>query len=123
MSDASTILFHLMPREEWERAKVASRYAPPSLELEGFIHCSGSPEVALEVGNRYYRDTPGNFIVLLLDQARIAAPVQWDAVRDTTFPHIYGELNLDAVIDVIDFPRDPNGAFLPLPIPRQAKLL
>lgn len=116
MSDTAVILYHVIASVDWEQALATNFYAPPSVELEGFIHCSGSPEVALEVGNRYYRDFAGDFVVLLLDQSKIAAPVQWDPVRDTFFPHIYGPLNLDAVVRVVPFPRDAYGEFLPLPL-------
>lgn len=111
------ILYHMLPAEDWAQAQVAGSYEAESLHSEGFIHCSGTPEVVVQVANRLYRRLPGAWLVLLLDEAAIAAPVRWDAVEDTHFPHIYGALNLDAVKQVIPFPRDAEGNFLPLTIP------
>lgn len=106
-------LYHMLPEEEWLRAMVEERYAPQSLTDEGFIHLSPSPEVLLVVANSFYVNEPGTWVVLLLDPHTIAAPVQWDAVGDDYFPHIYGPLNLDAVTRVVAFPRDAAGTFLP----------
>lgn len=111
---SSDTLYHMLPEEEWLRAVVEQRYTPVSLAQEGFIHLSPSPEVVLQVANHFYCEEPGSWVVLLLDATNIAAPVQWDPVGDTTFPHLYGPLNLDAVREVVPFPRDQSGLFLPL---------
>jgi uncharacterized protein (DUF952 family) len=115
MPDQTGTLYHMLPEEDWLRAVIEQRYEPASLEEEGFIHLSPSPQVALQVANHFYANEPGAWVVLLLNSDAIVAPVQWDPVGETFFPHIYGPLNLDAVREVIPFPRDESGAFLPLP--------
>jgi uncharacterized protein (DUF952 family) len=108
------VLYHMLPEEEWLRALVEQSYTPKSLAEEGFIHLSPTPEVTLQVANHFYAGEPGAWVVLLLDATKISAPVQWDAVGETFFPHIYGPLNLDAVTEVVAFPRAESGIFLPL---------
>jgi uncharacterized protein (DUF952 family) len=79
----------------------------------------------LDVANRFYRDVPGDFLVLVIDPARLTAPLRdepaspGDAVgrwRDLTsghlFPHIYGPLNRDAIVEVRPAGRSPDGTFL-----------
>lgn len=34
------LIYHIVERSEWDRAKVGSVYRPASLTSEGFIHCS-----------------------------------------------------------------------------------
>jgi uncharacterized protein (DUF952 family) len=42
----------------------------------------------------------------------VQVPITWEAADQHIFPHIYGPLNLDAVVDVVQFPRDATGQFL-----------
>lgn len=88
----------------------------------GFIHCTRQPEVLLEVANRFYRDRPGDFVVLVIDPARLRAPVRDEppahpapvASLGTTvlFPHIYGPLNREAVVEVRAAERNADGTFV-----------
>ena len=117
MPEQNGTLYHMLPQEEWLRALVEQRYEPASLAEEGFIHLSPSPQVALQVANHFYAGEPGAWVVLLLKSDAILAPVQWDPVGETYFPHLYGQLNLDAVVAVLPFPRTDAGVFLPLPEP------
>ncbi len=98
-------LFHILKRSEWQAASEKRAYAPLSLSTEGFIHCSTREQLPGS-GDRFFRGQR-DLVVLRIDPQRIAAPVKVEA----GFPHIYGPLNLDAVLEVLDFPCQVDGAF------------
>jgi uncharacterized protein (DUF952 family) len=123
------VILHIVRRSEWERARVRGAYAPAGFATDGFIHCS-TPAQALATANRFFcgqRD----LLLLCIDEHRLTAPLRYEAAtqpagapsgahREGLFPHLYGELNLDAVTEVIEFPCSGDGSFaLPaaLPIP------
>jgi uncharacterized protein (DUF952 family) len=49
---------------------------------------------------------------VLIDETKVRAPLKWEEASDGwgTFPHIYGELNTDAVARVTDY-REHDGVF------------
>ncbi len=112
-------ILHIASRTAWIDATRAGRYTAPSLDTEGFIHCSTSQQ-ALPVAGKYYRGQTG-LVLLLIDPARLASDLKWEPPADgapppgvpagDVFPHIYGPINLDAVIQVLDFEPDQNGNF------------
>jgi uncharacterized protein (DUF952 family) len=103
-------LAHICPREAWTTAQREGEYHPRSLEEEGFIHCSTREQV-VTVANRFYRGGQG-LVLLWLDPRRVDAPIQWeDSGEGEAFPHIYGPLNLDAVVSVQDLPANQEGLF------------
>ena len=112
----SARLYHMMPKQAWEALSPAQNYQPDSLATEGFIHCTGSLDLLAEVGNRFYRSHVGNFVLLIIEAQRVQAEIRWEAADGHLFPHIYGPLNVDAVVDVVDFPRTCDGEFLPATI-------
>jgi uncharacterized protein (DUF952 family) len=91
------LIFHIVKRSEWEAAKKRQTYAPLSLTTEGFIHCS-SLEQLRGSGERFFRGQT-DLVVLSIDPSRLTAQLKIEA----GFPHIYGELNLDAIEQVADF--------------------
>ena len=60
----------------------------------------------------YYKDEPGAWVVLTIDKDRVSSPMRYED-PDNVFPHIYGPLNRDAIVDVRDIPRSDGGRFLP----------
>ena len=110
-------LYHIVNRAEWEQARAAGSYCPPSLADEGFIHCSYPAQVLMPANTFYHGQA--NLVLLRIDPARVQAEVRHDpvegsraGVRSTEyFPHIYGPLNLDAVVGVLDFPPGADGRF------------
>ena len=114
------MILHMLNREEWEAAKKIGIYRPDSLDEEGFIHCS-QPEMLETVANGLYLGQE-NMIILVIDKDKISAPLIYEDCYETghAFPHIYGTISPDTVLDIIDFPCDENGEFkLPPALARQ----
>jgi uncharacterized protein (DUF952 family) len=102
-------IVHLCLRTDWEQALQKGVYHCPSLGQEGFIHFS-RPGQILQVANTFYQALPG-LVLLWVNPQKLTSRLQWDPVEQTIFPHLYGELNLDAVIQVTDFYADEDGVF------------
>jgi uncharacterized protein (DUF952 family)/catechol 2,3-dioxygenase-like lactoylglutathione lyase family enzyme len=105
------LLLHIVDRDAWARAKAAGSYEPESLQNEGFIHCS-TGSTFLATAQRYYKGRP-NLVLLCIDPGLVTNEIKYEEVplREDRFPHIYGPLNLDAVVDEIEFPCDESGEF------------
>jgi uncharacterized protein (DUF952 family) len=114
----NTIL-HITSRAEWENAKNLGTYRSDSLASEGFIHCSTIAQV-IGSANRFFKGRE-DLVILSLDPDRVSSEIRYEGVEShNLFPHIYGELNIDAVLRVTDLEADAGGIFvLPLvPIDR-----
>lgn len=114
------MIFHLLTRAQWQAAQRDGIYRPPSLVTEGFIHCSTAEQV-IDTANIFYRGEP-DLMVLRVDEGRLTSPLVFEAPATagdsrpgTRFPHIYGALNLDAVVEEIALPCEPDGSFRPPP--------
>ena len=76
---------------------------------EGFIHCSGDEAQALRVAERLYPGATG-LQLLDVDTERLIAEVKREPSRSgEIYPHIYGRINLDAVVRVRDLSLDADG--------------
>lgn len=114
----NTIL-HIASRAKWETAKNLGTYRSDSLDTEGFIHCSTVAQV-IGSANRFFRDKQ-DLVILSIDPDRVKAEIRYEGVHpNNLFPHIYGELNIDAVLQVIDLQSPRDGSFvLPLELINQ----
>ena len=102
---------HITTRDEWEQAQATGEYSVDSLKNEGFIHCS-TPQQVLGPANALYHGRHG-LILLLIDPDRVGARIVYEDCYQSgqAFPHIYGPLNADAVVQVVDFPPNDDGTF------------
>ncbi len=110
-----SILYHITTAEAWAAAQAAGRYLNPSLETEGFIHCS-SPTQIVATANRYYAGRT-DLLLLAIDPARVQAEIRVENLvgGSELFPHIYGPLNLNAVQAQFPFAPEADGTFRCLP--------
>ncbi|MBM0742774.1 DUF952 domain-containing protein [Phormidium sp. CLA17] len=104
------MILHITTRSRWEQAQQIGEYRADSLETEGFIHCS-TPAQLLWVTQRFYSGQTG-LVLLKIDSDRLQARLQFDAIATgELFSHLYGALNLDAVVQVIEFEPGADGLF------------
>jgi uncharacterized protein (DUF952 family) len=109
-------IYHLTTVGDWEAGKAAGAYTTSTrgktLEDVGFLHGSQPHQVA-PVANWLYKDTGEDLVVLVIDTGLLTSPWQYDDVpgQPDQFPHIYGPLNPDAVIEVIPLKSRPDGSF------------
>lgn len=104
------MILHITERSHATAAQQSGTYRADSLDTEGFIHCS-TPDQVVWVANQFYRGQSG-LVLLVIDVDRVQADVKYELVEGVgNFPHIYGELDADAIVDVIDFPPNSDGSF------------
>ena len=62
------------------------------------------------MANDRFRGQQG-LVLLCIDTARVAPEIKYEGVGKALFPHIYGSLDVEAVITVHDFSPDTHGLF------------
>jgi uncharacterized protein (DUF952 family) len=109
------LIYHIAIPEEWEQAQHNGDYRIStrgrSLDDQGFIHASEAGQVA-PVANAFYADVP-RLLVLVIERDRVTSEIRYEAVPGWAepFPHIYGPLNLDAVVQTLPLEAGPDGHF------------
>jgi uncharacterized protein (DUF952 family) len=95
------IIYHVTTKADWDKAKQQGFYETLSLADEGFIHCSQEHQVA-GVLERYFEEQT-DLVKLVIDTDKLTSKFvfDWSPSMADTFPHVYGPINLDAVIKVI----------------------
>ncbi|MFZ9383610.1 MAG: DUF952 domain-containing protein [Ilumatobacteraceae bacterium] len=99
------MILHLAVRSEWEAARDAGSYpwSTRGLTLDevGYVHCSHEHQWR-GVRDRFYADLVDDELVLLIvDESKLSSPVvveRLDGAPDA-FPHIYGPLDIAAVVE------------------------
>jgi uncharacterized protein (DUF952 family) len=110
-----TLIYHIAEAADWEQAQRDGQYTTStrgvSVAEQGFIHTSQPAQVAL-VANAFYQGVP-DLVLLTIDTERVGSPIRYEPVpgQDLPYPHIYGPLNPDAVIEARPFPPGPDGTF------------
>lgn len=113
------MIYHITSRTAWSEARDRGDYRADSLETEGFIHCSTEAQV-IPVAHQYYSGQSG-LLLLVIEPALLEADLRWEPPAEGTpppgvpdgdlFPHVYGPINLDAVIKVFDLEASPDGKY------------
>ena len=94
------MIYHVVTAVNWQKALQQGFYEAESLALEGFIHTSKAEQVQ-GVLERYYKNQ-SDLLLLHIDETKLTAPLKYELAPSINeeFPHIYGRLNLDAVIKI-----------------------
>lgn len=111
MSAQPAIVFHMLPKATWDALPPGGDYCAATLAGEGFVHCTAEPPMLEVVANRFYREQPGEWLILAVDLEQVDAEVRWEVADGHLFPHIYGPIAPRAVTGVVPFPRRPDGTY------------
>jgi uncharacterized protein (DUF952 family) len=113
------MIYHLTSRPAWQEAQQRGEYRAESLESEGFIHCSTETQI-LPVAEAYYKGQPG-LLVLKIDPVLLSTELRWEppsggspppgVPEGELFPHVYGPIHLDAILNVYDLETNPDGSY------------
>ena len=106
------MLFHIASAADWARR--AETYTPPSFDSDGFIHCATAAQVD-GVASRLFHGR-ADLLLIAIEPGRVRAHIRYENLEggDEQFPHIYGPLNLDAVVGVRALRVDGKGERRPL---------
>jgi uncharacterized protein (DUF952 family) len=92
------MIYHVTTEGEW-RSSTEFFYSPSAFQKENFIHCCSKEQLS-GVLKRYF-DGKKNLVLLTLDEKKIKAPLKYEpSTNNDLYPHIYGQINKDAIIDV-----------------------
>lgn len=104
-----TRVYKILPRSAWEAARAEGVYRGSEVDRsDGFIHFSTAAQAA-ETARRHFRGQR-DLVVLALDSADLGAPLKWEPSRGgDLFPHLYGDLATNLVLEVRAAPLDGDG--------------
>lgn len=106
------LVYHICRQQAWEEALRLGRYSGSAEDRrDGFIHFSGGAQVR-ESAARHHSDENGigrsGLVLLAADSARLGAALRWEKSRGgALFPHLYGDLPVEAVVEAQPLPVDP----------------
>lgn len=113
------MIYHITSRAAWDEAQTTGAYTAPSLATEGFIHCSTVTQV-VPVANNFYKGQT-DLCLLIIDETRLAAQLKWEppsggapppgVAEGEMFPHVFGAINVEAVLKVVSLMADDAGVF------------
>ncbi len=114
------VITHLLTPDDWHSATATGIIRPPSLDAEGFTHCSDLHQV-VRVANRFYVHE-AELIIAHIDPTRLASPVRWEAPahpdgspatdHEEFYPHVYGPIEISAVEVTTPLRKGPGARFV-----------
>jgi uncharacterized protein (DUF952 family) len=94
-------IYHIVLPEVWEEYKNKEFYKAESLATEGFIHCSFAGQLE-SVLKRYYEGVEDVLILEIETDKLTSKLVTEPSTNDEIYPHIYGEINREAIIGTLN---------------------
>ncbi len=114
-------IYHIVSSDDWNANQVFAEYKPRQFATEGFIHCSYLHQLS-SVADRFFYGQK-NLLLLVIDCSKIDSKIIDENLEGglELYPHLYGGLPKNAVVEVISFPGNFDGSFS-LPEPLRVKL-
>jgi uncharacterized protein (DUF952 family) len=105
----STMVYHLVQPEWWETFANKDYYESETLSEEKFIHLSTFEQINGTLSN-YFKGLNRLFL-LHIDASKLTSNLVFEDLFETgiAFPHLYGRLNKDAVVEVQELLSNEDG--------------
>ncbi len=105
------IIFHIARRDAWANGAAVGSYSPEMFPIDRFVHCSTRDQV-VKVADARFRGQMG-LVLLCIDTDKVTAAIRYENLEggQELFPHIYGKINTDAVVKVVEFEPGADGYF------------
>lgn len=109
-------IYKICSAAEWREAERAGVYSGSAVDhRDGFIHFSSAGQAA-ETAAKHFAGQR-DLVLVSVDAANLGKRLKWEPSRGgALFPHLYGTLELTAVLRIEPLPLDAAGshAFPPL---------
>lgn len=111
-------IYHIVSKHDWQQKDTNEPYVHPSLDAEGFIHCSYQSQV-VTIANLFYAEEEALLLLhidadqlgdLLREEvAQLPVDVEGIPEEQGPFPHVYGPIEPKAIVEVQEMKRDEKG--------------
>ena len=120
-------IYHLVPQSYHQAQPIENPYVAATFAEEGFIHCTADLGTLVQVANAYFAQLAEPLVCYAINETKLISPVKYEppipvansgikpnsytseAIR---FPHIYGPINRDAIIEIITLRRDDTNRWI-----------
>ena len=103
-------IYKICPASAWREAERQGVYRGSADDArDGFIHFSTPAQVA-ETARKHFFGQTGLFLIAV-DADALGDALRWEPSRgDELFPHLYGELDIGAVTEILDLRARSDGS-------------
>lgn len=103
-----TLIYKIVDGNAWSEAEATGRFDGAAVDrADGYIHFSDAGSVR-ETAERHFAGQAG-LVLVAVEADRLGPALKWEPSRGgALFPHLYGALDLGAVLWVEPLPLAPN---------------
>ena len=105
----SRIIYKITPEAPWREAEASGRFTGAPIDVaDGFIHFSTAAQVKETAAKHFSGQT--DLLLVAIDGSSLGAALKYEVSRGgALFPHLYGALDLKAVLWVQPLPLGADG--------------
>ena len=105
-------IYKIISKSEWKKAETAGVFKGVAIDLtDGYIHFSTAAQAA-ETAAKHFAGK-ADLLLITVNPDELAQSLKWEPSRGgALFPHLYGDLNMDAVEDKAALPLSADGTHI-----------
>ena len=103
------LIYKICPEALWQEAELAGRFEGAPVDLaDGYIHFSTGAQLHETLARHFSGQT--QLLLIAIDDETLGAALRYEPSRGgALFPHLYGPLDLNAVVWVQPLPLGTDG--------------